>query len=219
MASPAQVAANRENSLRSTGPVTPSGKAASSQNALRHGLTSTRVVLPGENAAAFDSLREELLHDYAPANDFERLLVEELAAAAWRLQRARAVETAFLAKLGEDADNPEQAIAAALLEKPRELDRLLRYINTYDRAFYRAHDKLQKVQRERKQEEHSRALEESWIASVKANAEAKNLAKLNGFVSQNANQQPVAMQPSPAQPEGHPVLAAPCGSETANHGQ
>jgi hypothetical protein len=182
MASPAQIAANRENSLRSTGPVTASGKAASSQNALRHGLTSTRVVLPGEDASVFDALRETLLRDYAPANDFERLLVEELAAASWRLQRARAVETAFLAKLAGDGQNPDQAIAAALLEKPKEVDRLIRYINTYDRAFYRVHDKLLKVQRERRMEEHRRALEESWAASVKAKTEAKK----NGFVSQHS---------------------------------
>jgi hypothetical protein len=217
MASPAQVAANRENSLRSTGPVTPSGKAASSQNALRHGLTSTRVVLPGEDAAAFDALRDGLLHDYAPANDFERLLVEELAAASWRLQRARAVETAFLAKLGEGADNPERAIAAALLEKPKELDRLIRYINTYDRAFYRAHDKLQKVQRERKQEEHSRALEQAWVAQVRAKAEAETLAKQNGFVSRNPEQPSLHTSAQPASLDHRKVVAAPAGPEIANH--
>ena len=38
MATEAQIAANRQNALKSTGPSSPEGKAASSQNRLTHGL-------------------------------------------------------------------------------------------------------------------------------------------------------------------------------------
>jgi hypothetical protein len=40
MTSPAQIHANRQNARRSTGPRTPLGRQASSQNARRHGLTA-----------------------------------------------------------------------------------------------------------------------------------------------------------------------------------
>jgi hypothetical protein len=46
MSSDKQVAANRLNAQRSTGPRTPAGKARVSFNALKHGLTGREVVLP-----------------------------------------------------------------------------------------------------------------------------------------------------------------------------
>jgi hypothetical protein len=177
MASPAQIAANRENSARSTGPVTASGKAASSQNAFRHGLTSARIVLPGEDPAEYDKLRESLLRQYIPANEVERTLVEELAAASWRLFRARRFETAVLAKILEGAPDPDAAFATTFLEKPKDVDRLLRYVTAHERAMYRALQKLEKLQKERAAEEQSRALEETWVAQVKSAGV--------GFVSQS----------------------------------
>jgi hypothetical protein len=50
---------NRANALKSTGPVTLEGKNASSRNAIRHGLFSTRVVLIGEDAKAYDAMRAD----------------------------------------------------------------------------------------------------------------------------------------------------------------
>src|SRR5918996_6090890 len=103
MATPAQVLANRQNSLHSTGPVTPAGKAASSRNSQRHGLTSKQIVMPGENPAEYDALRESLIQQFAPANEVESTLVEEVAAGSWRLARARRHETAILKKLIGDS--------------------------------------------------------------------------------------------------------------------
>lgn len=49
---------NRSNALRSTGPKTPYGKDASSKNALKHGVLSQEVLLPGEDKAVFLTLGE-----------------------------------------------------------------------------------------------------------------------------------------------------------------
>ena len=49
MTSEKQAEANRRNALNSTGPKTPEGKAAVSHNALRHGLLSRDILLPGED--------------------------------------------------------------------------------------------------------------------------------------------------------------------------
>ena len=52
MATAAQIAANRLNVQKSTGPRTPEGKAASSSNALKHGMDAASIVIPGEDPAA-----------------------------------------------------------------------------------------------------------------------------------------------------------------------
>jgi hypothetical protein len=54
MATQAQFHANRRNAQASTGPRTPEGKAASSANATRHGLSAAFRVLPNENQEEFD---------------------------------------------------------------------------------------------------------------------------------------------------------------------
>ena len=180
MATSAQLIANRQNSLHSTGPVTAAGKAIASQNATRHGLTSKQIVLPGENAAEYDALRESLIEHYDPANETERTLVEEVAAGSWRLTRARRHETAILKKLiGGDPKDSDQAFAELFVDKPKEVARLLRYITTIERAYYRALNKLEKLQKERAKEEQESAAARAWSTAGHAPQPAI------GFVSQN----------------------------------
>jgi hypothetical protein len=52
MTSDKQGAANRRNAQKSTGPKTPEGKAAVRLNAMKHGLLSKDVLLPGEDESA-----------------------------------------------------------------------------------------------------------------------------------------------------------------------
>ena len=87
--------ANRQNSLHSTGPVTPEGKAISSRNSFRHGLTGTQIVMPGEDPAAYEELRQGMHNSFRPANVPEHALVDQIATNYWRLMRAQRVETAF----------------------------------------------------------------------------------------------------------------------------
>lgn len=92
-----KVAANRANSKKSTGPRTVGGKAVSRLNAVRHGLTADLPLLPGEDAGDRLRLSEGLHAALHPVDDFERELVERIAAAAWRLRRVERVETALYA--------------------------------------------------------------------------------------------------------------------------
>ncbi len=54
MATAAQIAANQANAQKSTGPKTPPGKAASSRNATKHGLSgsTTAALLASESGRA-----------------------------------------------------------------------------------------------------------------------------------------------------------------------
>jgi hypothetical protein len=177
MSSAAKALANRQNSLHSTGPATPAGKAVASQNAVRHGLTSRHIVRPGEDPAEYDEHRESLIRDYAPANETERTLIEEVAAGSWRLTRARRHETAILKRLiGENTKDADTEFSYLFIEKPKEVERLLRYITTIERSYYRALNKLQQLQKERKKEERVSAAVQTW---------ASRLKPANGFVSQS----------------------------------
>lgn len=149
MASPAQILANRDNAQSSTGPKSRDGKQVSSRNATRHGLAGTQIVMPGEDAAAYEQLRQGLHQSHHPANEAERILVDQIAANAWRLMRAQRVETAVLVKLAEGAADPDAAIALAFLEKPKEVARIHRYVAAAQSAYYKAILQLTKLQKER----------------------------------------------------------------------
>ena len=166
MASPAQIIANRSNAQLSSGPRTEAGKLSSSRNSCRHGLTGTQIVMPGEEAAEYEKLREGMHEAHKPANDPERVLVDQIAASSWRLMRALRVETAFLAKLAEGSDNPDAAIAAAMLDRPKDLARIARYITAAQNAYYKALRELTKLQKERAIAEEQQAAMESYAETI-----------------------------------------------------
>ena len=93
MATQRQIEANRQNCRLSTGPRTEAGKAASSANALSHGLTAaSTVVLPEEDADAFERLREGVIADLDPAGVLQEALAQRVAVLLWRLDRAARLE-------------------------------------------------------------------------------------------------------------------------------
>ena len=106
MTSEKQAKANRRNALESTGPKTPEGKAAVRHNALRHGLLSRDVLLPGEDEAALRELGEHLWDELQPVGALESLLVNRVISSTWRLQRLGRVEAGIFARelYGEMAD-------------------------------------------------------------------------------------------------------------------
>lgn len=87
-----QIAANRRNATRSTGPNTPGGKEAVKRNALKHGLLAKEVLLPGEDADSFQELSDHLYADLRPDGALETALVERIVGGLWRLRRLQRVE-------------------------------------------------------------------------------------------------------------------------------
>lgn len=92
-----QLAANRANALRATGPNTAEGKLASSRNALSHGLTTADPLLPFEDPAEYSLHHQAWTEYYRPRNPVARALVIELADLEWRLRRVPAFEANLLA--------------------------------------------------------------------------------------------------------------------------
>jgi hypothetical protein len=156
----ARAAINRNNAEASTGPKTEAGKQRSSLNAVGHGLTSRTVVLPNENAEEYEAVHQGLLESYKPANTNEKVLVERVAQAHWRLQRCYAVERAFLEnRIAASGEDPDAAMANLFIDKAESarMRLLMRYLASAERAYYKAMSDLQKAQTARKKEEREEA--------------------------------------------------------------
>jgi hypothetical protein len=89
----AQIAANRENAKKSTGPRSPEGKAASSRNRLLHGLRANKhILLDNDQPEDFFLLLKSLDAAFRPVGEAEEMLVTHIAADQWRLDRALPLE-------------------------------------------------------------------------------------------------------------------------------
>jgi hypothetical protein len=95
-----QIAANRRNAARSTGPKTEAGKAIIARNAVSHGLLSRRTLLVGESKAELTALGKALRARLAPVGEVEALLADQIIASAWRLRHPLEAEAALMDKAG-----------------------------------------------------------------------------------------------------------------------
>jgi len=103
----AQVAANRRNARKSTGPKTEDGKRITRANALKHGLTGSGMVLSPALQPLVEAYRRELEEEFGPSpTRQDRMLIEQAAVAMARLERLPQVEEqrrVYLAERAADA--------------------------------------------------------------------------------------------------------------------
>ncbi len=95
--SEAQLTANRQNAKLSTGAKTEAGKAKCAHNAVKTALTGQTILLPTDDAAAYEALGRRFIAKYKPVGDDEELLVQSLINAHWRLIRVPVLEAAVRA--------------------------------------------------------------------------------------------------------------------------
>jgi hypothetical protein len=104
MASQAQINANRLNSQKSTGPITPEGKAATSLNALKTGIHARSHIIPGEDRAELEALATAFHLQFQPADPNQFALVDTLIAAEWTQRRLRRIEAELWSSRDESLD-------------------------------------------------------------------------------------------------------------------
>ena len=122
MSSLRQIAANRRNALKSTGPITAEGKERSRGNALRHGLTAETVIAALEDADDYQAFEAAVIADYDAETAVERELVLRLASILWRLRRATGIETALFVFASKDLhDHPLACTNAVAAERNRPI--------------------------------------------------------------------------------------------------
>jgi hypothetical protein len=151
MPTQAQIDAARINGAKSRGPKTPEGKAASSMNALRHGLTAKAILLTNENPEAYTRLADAYYEKFQPADDVERDLVDEMVIAKWRQRRDWSNEAALF---DLEMDHQTKKVSAqyekidhacryalafrALADESKSIQLLTRYETAHRRSYYKA---------------------------------------------------------------------------------
>ena len=104
MATASQILANRQNAARSTGPVTESGKATSSRNALTLGLYTRQDYVKTEEREIHDAFRATMYADLAPGTLLEETLTAEITGACAAVVNVKLPEVAeFPAELADTA--------------------------------------------------------------------------------------------------------------------
>jgi hypothetical protein len=158
-----RAAASRRNGARSKGPKTPEGKARSSMNALKHGLTALRwMVLYDEDMDDFDALIEVWAARFEPAEPCEALLVRRLAEADWRLRRASRIEFEMFDSYQYQDDDGHNPLALALIRDghgANAFGNLLRYRGGAEREFHRLYKMLSEAKARREAEEGAKRTE------------------------------------------------------------
>jgi hypothetical protein len=144
MPSPLQYAANRLNAEKSHGPTSPEGRARSSMNALRHGLTARVVVLPSEDMDAYQAFSKEIVDSLDPQTPVERQFAQTIADNQWRVNRIRSIEDGMLGmghfeQSGDsDADNPEIHSAMTAARAFRENSKAFVNLSIYEQRLHRS---------------------------------------------------------------------------------
>ncbi len=158
-----RLAANRANSLLSTGPRTDDGKRKSSLNAVKTGLTGVTVLLSTDDAAEYQRHIAAYQSEFQPAGLEESELVQSLADISWRLRRIPALEMAIYARgsvlYADQFEEEDAAVRRGLIELQTHLvyEKQLRNLQLQEARLVRRREKetaeLRRLQAERKQRE------------------------------------------------------------------
>jgi len=135
MASEKQIAANRLNAKKSTGPRTPEGKAATGQNAFVHGLRCRQILIPGEDPAQYEGLAADLNAEWQPTSPTEAALVEQIAVSLWKIQRLDGLEQS---RYDEFSFNETRLMESIWRQQAR-----------LERSFHKAIDQLKSLRKDR----------------------------------------------------------------------
>ena len=125
---------------RATGPRTPEGKARSSQNARKHGLSARDVIVDDDDEEEFSELRDAYQAELAPQGIIEQEIFDQLVVAAWRLRLVRRLEAS-------------EACGYTYLLKDDDHDAAFRRYGRYqtraERSYFRCLKELRLLQSER----------------------------------------------------------------------
>jgi hypothetical protein len=191
---------------KSTVAQSPSGRERSSSNATLHGGTSAKLIVPGEDPAAFEALLNGLLDDYRPDTLQSRLFVEQAAIAHWFLWRRdraySAIETAVY-----ESEPDESKWTTEHFKKLALADR---YKTQAERALKRALNNIEAWQKTSQHAANRERRNAQWQAEHAIRERRVTLQEQKFRFAKNALSSPQAQPDTTDEPErscpvGHPV--------------
>ena len=159
--SAAQSSASRANGAKSQGPATSAGKAKVSSNRMSHGFRANNIPLANENREAYTTHHEAYIARYTPIDKVEDDLVGLLATNMWQLMRINSMEVALFdlemaalePEIARDYKTMDEYGRLALAFKKsagdNALELLRRYKSTAERAYHRALQAIEQIQKDR----------------------------------------------------------------------
>ncbi|MDE3194967.1 MAG: hypothetical protein KGN84_01385 [Acidobacteriota bacterium] len=220
-----QLAANRENARKSTGPKSEEGKNRSRRNAGRHHLTGQVITMTGEDHAAYVDFEKSFFEDRKPEGTLETALVHSIAHAFWRLNRAEAVEENYFSLQSEwnehTLNGPNPRIQNAALQcmmffrDPNKFVLLSLYEQRIHRRLEKDLSTLASLQSKRQAavkpapaERTSAAAAPCGPGTLTLTAEASTSSPENGFVFSTAPEPPARPRPETSEaPQTYPSPA------------
>ena len=194
--SPAQLAANRRNAQKSTGPKTEAGKANARFNARRHGLTGQFYCMSAQDQDAYQAFETNLLTDLKPVGHYENQIAISIIQDHWRLNRSRATEFNLYGRGHDqradavDAPNENTHAATTMAETCRDDNRIFANIALYETRIHRIivknEKRLEELQSARKAIEKA-ALQEAEILLRFADSTGETLNNV-GLLVANDNE-------------------------------
>jgi hypothetical protein len=139
--------ANRANAQLSSGPKTFEGKARTSLNALKNALTGRTVLLPADDADAYQNHLCGFADEFRPVGVREVELVQSIAATAWRLHRIVGLEMAIYSQgaveFAASFDSHDASLRPSMIELETFLqyEKQLRNLHTQEARLHRRRDK------------------------------------------------------------------------------
>jgi hypothetical protein len=207
-ASAHQIAVNRANAAKSTGPTSPEGKARSSKNSTKHGLCSSRyTVVRLEDPAELEELRANLVHCYRPVNSQELEAIDCMARAQLSMRRAAQLEASlFTSALSESLVDPQ-------IRMEPELQQNVEVTKEQNRGFFLA-EGVRKLARESNslslmlryqahaERQYRRAVEEfERLKKLRPEMPNEPISE-HPFPSETTQSEPVTPPPEPQSPSG-----------------
>jgi len=170
-----QLEANQANALKSTGPITPEGKAKASQNRTVHGLCGSFRLLSWERQDQFDALVAGFMESEQPANACETELVVKMAEHHWRARRALRLQDACFEQFELDEEEEEEGLRGVSVN-PITLQTAMRYHTLHDRAYQRAAKELMERRKQRQLAENGFERKKQAEAEAQRKAEKHEIA-------------------------------------------
>ena len=152
MTSQKQIAANRRNAQKSTGPRSPEGKSIVAQNATTHGFTANTPIIPGEDPTAYGVFKSQLIKELNPQGPTEIMLVERIIDLSWRLKRSGRLHIDAYRVFSEDTQSTTDSntdcghIAVRDFAGDKVFERLLIHERRIENSLFKTITELQRIQ-------------------------------------------------------------------------